>query len=414
MAERTRSAANILAGGFLIAGLIGFVVISSVISGTLDRLHPTEAYTIRFDMERGAPGVKAGSTVTMGGQPVGRVAGVAFAQEDGRATGVDVTVRVRTAHRLYRDAKVVLVRPLLGEGGTLNVVSAGTAAAGLLDPGATIPASIAVPSFLADAGYGQTQVAQVQQMIDTGSAMVERADALVARLDQEMLAITADARVFSALLRETSGLLRDRLPELQDGAGDLIARLDTTGEGIDRVVALAERILDETRMLVETNGPRISDALGSIQRVSARVEAEHAERALELITEATDAARDLGDAAARTELLLAEQGPSIERSLANARLASDQLRQASVEIRRNPWRLLARPDTKELEAEIVYDAVRSHTDAASDLRDAAAALSGVLGTGLVDPEHAEALRLEITGAMERYTEAQTRLLELIE
>lgn len=414
MAERTRSTANLLAGGFLIAGLVGFLAVSSVISGTLDRLHPTEAYTIRFDMERGAPGVKAGSTVTMGGQPVGRVSGVAFVQEDGRATGVDVTVRVRTAHRLYRDARVVLVRPLLGEGGTLNVVNAGSAAAGLLEPGATIPASIAVPSFLADAGYGQTQVAQVQQMIDTGSAMVERADALVARLDEEMFAITADARAFSGSLRETSGLLRDRLPELQQGAGDLIARLDTTGQGIDRVVALAERILDETRLLVETNSPRVSDALGSIQRVAARVEAEHSERALELIAQATDAARDLGDVAARTELLLAEQGPSIERSLANARLASDQLRQASVEIRRNPWRLLARPGTKALEAEIVYDAVRSHSDAASDLRDAAAALDGVLGAGVIDPERAEALQSEIAGAMERYTEAQSRLLELIE
>ncbi len=418
MANRKRSTASLLTGLFLVTGLVGFVAISAVLSGAIERLTPSEAYTVRFGLERGAPGVKPGSAVTMGGQPVGRVTGVAFTLDDaGAATGVDVDVAVETGYVLYADARFVLVRPLIGEGGTLNIISAGTPDAGPLAPGSTIDASIGIPTFLADAGYGDTQVAQVQGMIADGARLMEQASGIAARLDADIGVITADAKSFSQTLRETSADVQARWPEIADDAEGLLANLDRASLNLDGILAEGRRLMADVRQAVEEGNPRVQETLAGLQRVVETVESQHLSVALEVMNDARLAAGDLASVAERADRLLAQESPGIGRAVANARLASDQLRQLSYEIRRNPWRILQRPNTKELEGELIYNAAQSHAEAASDLQDAAASLEAVLAASdnpivPVDTEAAAALQADLRDAMTRYTEAQRRLLEL--
>lgn len=418
MANRKRSTASLLTGLFLITGLVGFLAISAVLSGAIDRLTPSESYTVRFTLERGAPGVKPGSAVTMGGQPVGRVLGVAFTLDDaGAATGVDVDVAVETGYTLYSDARFVLVRPLIGEGGTLNIISAGSAGAGPLQPGSTIDASIGIPTFLADAGYGDTQVAQVQGMIADGARFMEQASEIAATLDADIGVITADAKSFSQTLRETSEDVQARWPEIAGDAETVLANLDTASQNVDGIMVEAQALLADLRSAVEEGNPRVQETLAGLQRVVANVEEEHLAVALGVLNDAQLAATDLASVAERADRLLAQESPGVGRAVANARLASDQLRQLSFEIRRNPWRILQRPNTKELEGELIYNAAQSHAEAASDLEDAAASLEAVLAStdnALVplDSEAAGELQAELRDAMDRYTEAQRRLMEL--
>ncbi|MEO1583261.1 MAG: MlaD family protein [Planctomycetota bacterium] len=421
MSAPKRSTASLLTGLFLVSGLLGFLAISAVISGAIDRLTPSEGYTVRFTLERGAPGVKPGSDVTMGGQPVGRVTGVSFVTSDaGVATGIDVDVNVESRYTLFTDARFVLVRPLIGEGGTLNIISAGTSEAGPLAPGSTIDASIGIPTFLADAGYGDTQVAQVQGMLADGAAFMGRAADMAERLDADVSAITDDAKSFSRTLRQTSEDVQQRWPELNEEAMAALAGLREAGDGIGRVISESEGLVAEVRDAVREGSPRVQSTLAAAQRIAERFEGEHTDAAIAALDDIGLAAADLAQLADRADRLLAEESPAISRSLANARLASDQLRQASYEIRRNPWRILARPDTKELEGELIYDAARSHAEAASDLRDAAASLDAVLSAA--EPNEADntqvgehdRLRESLAEAMDRYEAAQDRLLELIE
>ena len=418
MATRKRSTASLLTGLFLVTGLVGFLAISAVISGAIDRLTPSESYTVRFSLERGAPGVKPGSSVTMGGQPVGRVLGVRFTLDDaGAATGVDVDVAVETGYTLYSDARFVLVRPLIGEGGTLNIISAGSAGAGPLQPGSTIDAAIGIPTFLADAGYGDTQVAQVQGMIADGAAFMEQASAIAAGLDEDIRVITADARSFSQTLRETSADVQARWPEISEQAQAVLANLDDASTGVDRIVTDAEGLLAEVRSAVEEGSPRVQETLAGLQRVVETFEGEHLAVALDTLADLRLAAEDLASVAERADRLLAEESPAIGRSVANARLASDQLRQLSYEIRRNPWRILQRPNTKELEGELIYNAAQSHAEAASDLENAAASLEAVLTSSSnpivsIDADAARTLQADLQDAMARYTEAQRALMDL--
>lgn len=392
MARHNRSRASLVAGSLLIFGLVGFVIISAIISGSIDRLTPTESYTVRFPLAQGAGGLTEGATVLMGGQPVGRVASIAFARTEGVPTAVDVRVRVRASHTLHRDTAFVLERPLVGLGASLNIISAGTPEAGVLEPGSVVNAALAVPGFLAAAGLGVEQIAQVKEILQDTTDIVDRADTITARLDADLDTLMTDFTTFSGELAEL------RAGEIRENAAVAIEDF--------RV------LVEESRELLRVNRPRIDDTLGAAQRAMARFEGEHAGALLDTIDRAGQAATDLADLADQAGSLLTEEKNNLQRTLANARLASDQLRLATIEIRRNPWKLLARPDTKELREELFYDAARVYAGAASDLQSAGASLEAVLASpGAPDDGQIQALTDELKSAMARYKQAEAGLLE---
>ncbi len=392
MARHNRSRASLIAGSLLIFGLIGFILISAIISGSIDRLTPTRSYTVRFGLAQGTGGLTEGATVLMGGQPVGRVGGIGFAMTDGVPQAVDVKVRVRSSHKLYRDVVFVLERPLVGLGASLNIVNVGTTGAGVLEPGSVVEANLALPAFLTAAGFGSEQIEQLKDILSNTTDIVERADGITERLDTDLEALMTDFKSFSSELANLK-------------AGEVRANASAA---IDDVRGLVE----ESRELLRVNRPRIDDTLSSAQRTMAKFEGEHSEALLDAMERAGEAATNLADLAEEAGQVLSEEKPGVQRTLANARLASDQLRLATIEIRRNPWKLLARPDTKELREELFYDAARVYASAASDLQDAGASLEAVLARpGGADTDQIRELTEELKSAMARYKQAEAGLLE---
>ncbi|HOI55302.1 MAG TPA: hypothetical protein PLP01_08645, partial [Phycisphaerae bacterium] len=64
-------------------------------------------------------------------------------------------------------------------------------------------------------------------------------------------------------------------------------------------------------------------------------------------------------------------------TFSNMRQTSEQLRAASIEIRRAPWRLLHRPDDRESDTLNIFDATRNYAVAAGDLRSTTANLESL-------------------------------------
>ncbi|HED52889.1 MAG TPA: MCE family protein [Phycisphaerales bacterium] len=393
MAQRHRSNANLAAGTFLLVGLVGFFVISMLIAGTFDRLHRTHAYTVRFALSQNTNGIQPGTSVMMGGQPVGRVSSVGFAKDGDFTQGVDVGIKINAKTTIYSDAEFVLERPLVGAGATLNIISVGSVASGELEPGSTLRAGLAVPAFLEASGFGPEQIKQVQRMISQTGDVIERIDTITNRLDDDLDVMSANLKEFTESMAEVDA-----------------GRLTTNA---DQAITDMRALIAESQEMVRVNRPRIDDTLATVQRLSARFEDEAADDLIETIHSAREAADNLADLADNADALLAENSPSIERSLANARLASDQLRLATIEIRRNPWRLLSRPKTKELREELVYDAARIYAAAASDLRDAGASLESVLARGTTDEEEIKKLQDNMKSALESYKQSEERLLDLL-
>lgn len=444
MSNRASRRNNVIAGSFLILSLALAVFISILISDARERLTPTDIYYVRFSVAEGALGLKPGAPVTLAGHQVGRVTGVELARSpiDPSAggpgvvpAGVDVQIRIRSDIALYENAMALLQIPLLGTMSVLNIASVGDGTAvedaqglsPLLEPGERLVGRIAPPAFLAQAGYGPEEVNQVRAIIDTAANVMERVDRVAASFEDQLTPTLSTARTAMEDVQTLTGRIRQKAPAWTESidrtltsADEAASRLGPIAQRAEEGVGEAREVLGSVQGLIGENRPRIDRTVAHVEASASAVRETTVPLLNETLAGARDATGTMGELAGDARTLLAGQTPNIERMLANLRLAADQFKLTAIEVRRNPWRLLYRPKTRELESEMLYDATRAYAEAVSDLRAASEALqtvssegagAGVLGAG--SPERIRAMTEEIRKAFEEYQEAERLLLERI-
>lgn len=418
------SSNNIKAGAFVLASIVLAVTIVITLAGLASKLQPSTPYVVRFSLADGAAGLEEGSEVRLGGRPIGAVASIGFWSPAGAAQpeAVDVAIRVRDRHELYSDAVAYLERPLLGSGGVLNLTSLGGADdAAPLPPGGVISGRPAAPSFLAQAGYGDEQAAQLQTVMANAAEVSERLNR-VARDVEENMAPRARQTLDDAAA--ITGDVRSKTPEWTEQTDAFLDNLVATSEGARSRVDEAGDLIASIKAVVEENRPNIAAATDNFRVVSDRA-VEIGERVNEeILTLVEDFLRDgrglVAEADAAVEKVRSfvfEQTPSMRRSLANFLLASEQMKLTIGEVRRTPWRLLHRPDRKELEYELLYDSARTYAEAVSHLRAATESLEAVQSAGgdrlASGGRTTEELLDELTQAFERYRAAEGAFLDLL-
>ncbi|KKL53552.1 hypothetical protein LCGC14_2274310, partial [marine sediment metagenome] len=103
----------------------------------------------------------------------------------------------------------------------------------------------------------------------------------------------------------------------------------------------------------------------------------------------------------------------IDETMTSLKAMALNLEAAAKEIRRNPWRLLARPDETQTASENIYDASRSFAEGAGELDDALIrllALSKARPEGIRadDPELLK-IRKHIEAAFEKFQKVEGEL-----
>ena len=423
--SRTPNRNNVMAGTFLIACLAGAMAIVITLSGATERLVAKTAYVVELSIASGATGLEPGSAVALGGQRVGKVTGLEFSgMDDGVPDSVLVSVAIRSDIVINEDAIFTLEVPLLGSGSRLNIVSTGLGmgatfmgSSARLEADERIVGVLAPPSFLAQAGYGPDQAEKVRNIIDRfeeSSNDLRRIVADVSRSVPEHTrrvdSILANADTFTADLRE-------RLPGWND---KIDGTLDSARGAVDNFAEVGERAklrVDEARVTIELvnaaindNRPRFDEIMENVRSASSKVDSEAMDRVNSTLRMVGDAAERAGAVLADVSAFTAREFPNVSKILANARLASDQLKLTTIEVRQSPWRLLYTPGKKELAEEYVWGAARSYAEAASDLRAASESLEqALLKSNTADPGELSALRDRVRDAMSVYVEREGEL-----
>ncbi len=382
---------NLLAGAFVLVSLVLGVIVVVVLADVGERLQASTSYVVRLSLADGASGLDAGSAVTLGGQKVGRVTGIEFAESDGRLAGIDVAIRVRSTLALYADTRVELVIPLLAGTSTLNIPDLGNrpgAGAARLEPGGRIAARIAPPSFLTQAGYGEEEASRLKSILqnveettaiarqvggdfqtdyagvrDRVTGLVDRASGVT----EDVASITSDVRT---RWPQWAGRAESILSQMDDGIAPLV---DEGRAGIAEARGVAERfggVIDENR-------DDIRDSVANAKSFTERLDGDVQERFMTALDGAISTLDGASATADEMRSVLVESRPELLRTLANMRLASDQLKLTTIEVRQAPWRLLYQPGRKEFENELLFDTVRTYSTAVSDLRLAAETLRTV-------------------------------------
>ena len=103
-----------------------------------------------------------------------------------------------------------------------------------------------------------------------------------------------------------------------------------------------------------------------------------------------------------------DQG-KISGMLASLKATSDNLKNASAEIRHSPWRLLYTPKKGEMGNLNIYDSARQFAEGANDLNDAAQALRDALHDKAAQPEQIRALMDKVEKSFGKFDDVEKKL-----
>lgn len=417
----TRSSRNnVIAGLFVLIAVIAGVWVSFVLAGGPD-YGKVRRFSVVFDLSDGATGLKEGSPVQLGGQEIGRVERVRFELDaGGRPTGVIVAVQVRADLPLYENAVVVLERPLLGNLSAINILDAGDAAApnatnlALVEDGELVRGGLAPPAFLAQAGLGSDQIQQIRSLVARMEQGVDQVATLIEKTGPDIEKSFRDSRELIEELRTAFNKWDEKIDRTLVNVRDASDRIDPLMTDVERGVDQAVATIESVKAAVDENRPRVDAVTSDLATLSARLRDEGYAQFSQTLDSARTALGSAQDALTRVSRVVTEETPSIRRILANARLASEQLKLTTIEVRSQPWRLLYRPSLKERETEDLYDAARSYASAASDLRAASESLeAAAAGQSAPADERLDALTADLAEAMSRFRAAETKLLDTL-
>jgi len=422
MAWQSHQRNNLAAGAFLIIAMFAAVAVSIVLSGS--PFKSTSTYRVRFDLAEGVPGIKAGSKVLVGGYQVGEVGGVhaELPNTGGPPTGILVTIVIASHITLYTDALITLERPLLGSLSEINIPDVGGrhGTLNIADDITEFDGMIAPPSILRDAGWGDDERTKLRKILDRLDSATSKADDVIANIDAAGINASidnleggiADIRSIIADFRESVPGWRSKADTILDDASEFSAKMPPLADKIDRRVDDAGDMIETVELIVDENREGIRQIVENTEEATRSIKDEWIALGTETLTSARDGAERFNQIATNVDDFLEENDESIRRTFGNLRLASDQLKLTMLEIRAQPWRLLVKPDAKEFQAQVLYDAARSYAMAASDLRAASGALEAVSArTDGIDAQRLEAINTHLDQSFEKYKEAESELLE---
>jgi ABC-type transporter Mla subunit MlaD len=399
------SGAAIKTGFFVLSGVVLFFFVWIVIA-KLNLFTSNSKYTVRFSVTDGITGLAKGSDVQVGGLSRGKVSEIIpKIGDDGALLELHVVINLDENLRVYEDAAVLRIMTLLGSTATLNFTSLGGEKP-LIEPGSDVliqamPSSGVLAAILGP--YNATKADQIiQDLLDFGD--------LLARVpkdyDTKVLPILDNAGSIAADLRTDYSEWRGKIGGALTSAQGAMGKLDTS--------------MGDVQGLLQRNAPKIDTTIANLDSASAtandalkHISAETVPLVDSALRKAESAVDGFGKSIDIVHDLLLQRSPDISEMLSNLRTTASQLKLASMEVRRSPWKILYQPNSEQVAHENLYEAARSFVLAAGDLRAAGESLRLVVerdpGRYETDTKFRESVQLMVTDALAKYEQAQQQL-----
>lgn len=381
--KRDRNA--LLAGTFIV---VSAILAAGILFGIKDFgrfAEPSRLRSVKFPLSEDLAGLRVGDELRVGGFKVGSVKSVEpLGLDGGGDAGLLVTFSIPTKYVLREGAGVGVQSGLTGST-VLNVfdlgkgtpLADGAVLVGVGDPKSKAIASLGnakisetVEAFKATAQTATQTLAHAKEKIDPAFAMYEKiADP------------AADA------VTKVRDLVEEARPSVNGTLSNLNAATGTVKESIP-----------ETMRRVNATLAKVEDSVEKLQTSVDDVKAA--------VTNARDAS-----SAARS--VLVSNRSRLDAIVASVKTTGDNLRAASAEIRRSPWRLLYKPNRGEMANLNLYDAARHFADGANDMSDAATALRDALAAKDVDEKQLRAMVERLDRSFDSFQKVEAALWERV-
>lgn len=413
-----------LRSGLLLLGSIVLIVCVIVgIKGLNWLRDPAEHYLVAFPLRTNIGGLRIGDEVRIGGFKVGEVKRITLEKDTDPARDpyfVLVAFTVPGRYSIREDAQIRIDGTLTGTS-WLNFESIGKG--NKLSPTKPLMGGPSSTSEL---------LAKVQ-------SLEPRLNSILAQLDEKTLpainGTLADVRTKTVPLVnqtvEKFGQTAESFKKTGDSANALVGDLKEsykpvllaeyvkvtkkTVEMMEAIRALFGDTTDDFRTTI-ANLRKSTDAVreklpailekvdGALVKVDSAVDKVNV--AMEDVKKTMANAKDLS--ASAREVITGNKG-KLDATIDSVKQAGDNLKNATAEIRRSPWRLLYKPAPNEMANLNIYDASRQFAEGANDLTDAATALRDAIKSNQGDPEEIKKLMKKLDESFTNFKTVEEKL-----
>ena len=410
---------ELTAGIFTLAALVLLVGVVFWLGG-IDIFKPA-AHKAWFyiKVDRGLQGLLPGAQVKITDVEVGKIAEVKLDMKAGRTYYVVELFDENT--KVYSNARANVSAALVGGGATLQILDCG---------GGDNPLANEAHAAKIELGMFDKAKTVLNKVDKIGEQVTDLLQTIATEMDQD--AEGSAMNKIHALMNVLEPSLVNLKKEMDSGNDQaLLARLRQTISSLQRISEDAEprvrSVLANVDKMVKSTEPKLASLLtdtdelvsgaGELVKTLNKLTKDDITEVIELIHLASQHVVKIGGNFAKlsegAEAAVSIHRENIDEIIDNMGQVAANLKSASKEIRRNPWRLLYRPDKKEERSRNIHDAARSFSNGAAQLDQALAKLKGLSeanpkGIPANDPE-LKKIAEQIKNTFEKFTDAEKAL-----
>ena len=382
------------AGLFICISIVLILGVIVAIKGFGRLVEPQQVRTATFSLADDIGGLRVGDDVRVGGLKVGivRSLGIEPQTEGGAGQQPKILVEFDLPERIQ-----------LREGARIGVQNTVTGTSWLnfdhLGEGAPIAENVAL------VGRPGTMTEVLNTVRELGPELKKIASDL-RTVTLPKVNTTADNA--AGLLGDARGELKPALERYHGAMARLTEALthlrDILGDGKGDLRQTIADLQEAMATIKETLPPVMQKLDSALAKINTRLDTIQA--ALNDVTETAANAKHLsGD----VRSIITRNKTRIDELAQSAKEAGDNLKFATAEIRRSPWRLLYKPRPGEVANLNLFDAARDFAEGANDMSDAATALRDALKDPKADPKMIQALVDELDKSFGNFQHVESAL-----
>jgi ABC-type transporter Mla subunit MlaD len=358
---------------------------------------PIALRSVSFMLTDNIGGLRVGDDVRVGGLKVGVVKSIDLIDRPDGNSSILVWFTIPSRIDLHKNAHIVVETNVTGPS-DLNIDNLGSGA--LLASNDSLSGS---PGTLANllAAAGQVMPEVRDAVRDVRTQTVPRINATIDTFKQTGASATDLVKALRARLDPiieryygVADTARQALSEIRDVFGESKSDFKGTVRNLNEATATVNQKLPPIMDKIDS---ALTKAQGTVQSIN---------EALEDVKKTVANTRDI---TASGRSVISGNKSKLEAMIASLKTTGDNLKAASSEIRRSPWRLLYKPGPGEVANLNLYDSARQFAEGANSLSDAATALRDALHDPNTDKAKLQSLVQQLDKSFANFNEVETEL-----
>lgn len=385
-----RTERNELAAGlFIIASAFAIGAIVVAIKGATRITEPSESRQVSFRLTDDLSGLRRGDDVRLGGFKVGLVKNidVVTADPSDGEPRIIVEFTLPSRYKLHANSAVSVQSGITGSP-SLNIERLGSGeelkeVAG--QPGAfsTLTSALrgVTPELVGIVHDVHTvTVPRADTAIDAATHLVRHVDEQIDPVVDRYGGLTKKA---GSAIDEVGSLFGDTKPDIRGTLANLHVATGTLREKLPGILDRVQNSLDNINATVDSARTVLVDLRATAANANA--------------------------ISASVRSLLVDNRGKFDSMIAGFKATSDNLKEATIEIRSSPWRLLYKPGPDEMANLNLYDSARAFADGAGAMSDAASALRDSLKDPNADPAAVKKLLNRLDDSFANFKQVEDKL-----